>query len=78
MTELVHINDRMPVMLHPESYSIWLSNDSKSAELRELLTPFPVEMVSHAVSYDVNHPKIDDEHLVTRVEPNLGLTGRLF
>ena len=42
-------------------------------------TPFPAsEMTSHAVGYEVNHTKIDDESLLTPVEPNLGVTRRLF
>ena len=46
---------------------------TKPAKLRNLLAPFPAsEMISHAVGYDVNHPKIDDEHLLWSVEPNLG------
>lgn len=71
------IHDRMPVILRSEAHDTWLNGESES--VRNLLTPFPAsEMTSHAVSYDVNHPKIDDEHLVMRVEPNLGVTARLF
>lgn len=70
---------RMPVILRPESHDTWLNGDSEPAKLRRLLRAFPAsEMTSHAVSYDVNHPKIDDEHLVRRVEPNLGVTPSLF
>jgi hypothetical protein len=47
--------------------------------LTTLLAPFPAsEMTSHVVSYDVNHTKIDDEHLLRPVEPNLGVTPSLF
>jgi len=74
---LATIHDRMPVILRSEAHDTWLNGESESA--RSLLAPFPAsEMTSHAVSYDVNHPKIDDEHLVRRVEPNLGVTPRLF
>lgn len=73
------IHNRMPVILHPESYDLWLSNDSELGMFRNLLTPFPdSEMTSHAVSYDVNHTKTDGEHLLLPVEPNLGATPRLF
>jgi hypothetical protein len=34
--------------------------------------------MSHAVGYDVNDPKVDDEHLLRPVEPNLGVTLSLF
>jgi putative SOS response-associated peptidase YedK len=78
LDELVHINNRMPVILHLDSRTTWLG-DSEPAELRKVLTPFPAsEMTSHAVSYDVNHPKIDDEYLTRPVEPNIGVTGSLF
>jgi putative SOS response-associated peptidase YedK len=73
------IHNRMAVILRPECYGKWLNDDSKTAILRNLLTPFPAsEMTSHAVSCDVNHPKIDDQHLVKPVDQNLGVTPRLF
>jgi len=75
---LASIHDRMPVILRPESQDQWL-DDSEPVNLRSLLAPFPAsEMTSHAVSYDVNYPKIDNEYLVRRVEPNLGVTPSLF
>jgi len=74
---LASIHDRMPVILRADAHDMWLKDEPKS--VRNLLTPFPAsEMTSHAVSYDVNHPKMDDEHLVRRVEPNLGVTLNLF
>ena len=67
----------MPVILRPEAHHAWLTGESNSVQ--DLLIPFPAdEMSSHAVSYDVNHPRIDDEHLIRRVEPNLGATMSLF
>jgi hypothetical protein len=35
-------------------------------------------MTSHAVSYDVNDAKLDDERLVRPAEPNIGVTLSLF
>jgi putative SOS response-associated peptidase YedK len=76
---LTSIHDRMPVILRSQSYDTWLYGDYEPAKLRDLLAPFPAsEMISHAVSYDVNHPKIDDEYLTKAVEPNIGVTLRLF
>jgi putative SOS response-associated peptidase YedK len=76
---LAAIHDRMPVILPLESQDMWLDDDSEPSKLRNALAPFPAsEMMSQAVGYDVNHPKVDDEHLVRRVEPNLGVTRRLF
>jgi|SRR5215207_8771549 len=76
---LAPIHDRMPVILEPELYDLWLNDDSRSPDLKNLLTPFPAsEMTSHAVSYDVNHVKSDNENLVVPVEPNVGVNYRLF
>lgn len=76
---LASIHDRMPVILRPESEDSWLDGDSRALTLRNLLAPFPAsEMASHAVSYDVNHPKIDDEYLTKPVVPNIGVTPSLF
>ena len=76
---LAPIHNRMPVILRPESHDLWLDENSRSQDLKELLGPFPAsEMRSHAVSYDVNNTKVDDEHLLRPVEPNIGVTLRLF
>jgi len=50
------VHDRMPVILHPEEYSLWLeAGERERAMLRELLRPYPAdEMVSHPVSPLVN------------------------
>ena len=67
----------MAVILSPESQDQWLNDDSEP--VRDLLVPFPAsEMTSHAVIYDVNHLKIDDDHLTRPVEPNIGVTPSLF
>jgi len=67
------------VILPPESYELWLSDDTRGADLKSLLLPFPAdEMTSHAVSYEVNDAKIDHERLLTEVEPNVGVNLRLF
>ena len=76
---LASIHDRMPVILRPDLQDSWLDGDSDALNLRNLLAPFPgSEMASHAVSYDVNHPKIDDEYLTRPVVPNIGVTPSLF
>jgi putative SOS response-associated peptidase YedK len=76
---LAKIHHRMPVILSPELYDLWLNDDSRSEDLKELLNPFPADqMKSHAVSYDVNDVKIDHEGLLRPVEPNIGVTLRLF
>jgi len=76
---LAKIHHRMPVILAPESYDQWLHEDVRTEHLKDLLVPFPAsEMRSHAVSYDVNDAKVDHENLLREVEPNIGVTLKLF
>ena len=76
---LARIHDRMPVILPSELQDQWLHEETELPTLRNLLAPFPAsEMLSHAVSYDVNDPRIDEEHLIRPVEPNIGVTRSLF
>ena len=75
---LAPIHHRMPVIISPESYDLWLADDPRAA-LKDLLTPFPAsEMISHTVSHDVNDVKVDDEHLVDPVDASIGVNLRLF
>jgi putative SOS response-associated peptidase YedK len=50
------VHDRMPVILHPEDYDLWLDDEPRKLGLMiELLHPYPSsEMVSHPVSTAVN------------------------
>ena len=76
---LAEIHTRMPVILRAETYGLWLNEQSRAADLKELLVPYPTDqMISHAVSYDVNDPKIDDARLIEQVEPHVGANLRLF
>jgi putative SOS response-associated peptidase YedK len=76
---LAKIHHRMPVIIHPESYNLWLNEDSRTTHLKELLAPFPsAEMTSYAVTRDVNDTKIDDERLLRPVEQDIGANLRLF
>lgn len=76
---LAEIHHRMPVILGIESYDLWLNDQSRSTDLKDLLRPYYAhEMTSHAVSYDVNDAKVDDESLVRPAEPNIGVNLRLF
>jgi len=76
---LAEIHHRMPVILEPEAYDLWLNEDSRPADLKQILLPFPAsEMMSFTVSRDVNDTKIDDEHLVQRVDSEVGVNLRLF
>jgi putative SOS response-associated peptidase YedK len=76
---LAKIHTRMPVILRPESYDLWLSDQSRAADLKDLLVPYPADqMTSHAVGYEVNNAKIEDESLIREVEPNVGVNLKLF
>jgi putative SOS response-associated peptidase YedK len=62
----VHV--RMPVILHPEDYPLWLSSEEKPpSALQNLLTAYPAEeMIAFPVSTSVNSPRND---LPENIEP---------
>ena len=67
---LAAIHDRMPVILHPEMHNEWLNDRTSPSELTGMLLPFSASaMKGYPVSSDVNHAKIDEEHLVQQVDP---------
>ena len=68
------VHDRMPVIMPPEHYDLWLDPGFKGTDLKELLKPFEASrMKRYPVSMRVNLVKNDDpdcamevkEHLVT-------------
>ena len=66
------VHDRMPVILHPETYDQWLDEDARAVEsLRELLGPYPAtEMTARPVSTQVNSPRSQGEDLIKQVAIN--------
>ncbi|HEY5883563.1 MAG TPA: SOS response-associated peptidase [Pyrinomonadaceae bacterium] len=78
--ELVaHLHHRMPAILEPDSYDVWLDRKTDPTELKKLLTPFPApKMKSHPVSRAVNAPENDSENLIERVDAEVGTTPSLF
>jgi putative SOS response-associated peptidase YedK len=50
------VHERMPVILHPDDYSMWLEGDERAQGLLgELLRPYPAEeMTGYPVSTLVN------------------------
>jgi putative SOS response-associated peptidase YedK len=62
------IHDRMPVILDPGDYDLWLDPDVQDAKrLEPLLVPFAGEsMTEYPVSTRVNNPSTDDPG---RIEP---------
>ncbi|HEY7510907.1 MAG TPA: SOS response-associated peptidase [Vicinamibacteria bacterium] len=70
--ELVaRLHDRMPLVLDPADYDLWLDPAVRDPErLAALLRPFPAEeMVAIPVSPRVNSPDNDDPALLEPVEP---------
>jgi putative SOS response-associated peptidase YedK len=58
---LAKIHDRLPVLVAPGSYDVWLGTEDASA----LLAPAPADAVqAHPVSLRVNAPASDDEALL--------------
>jgi putative SOS response-associated peptidase YedK len=78
--ELVgELHDRMPAILKPDSYDVWLDPKADPGVLEKLLTPFLAsKMKSHPVSRAVNTPENDTEELIERVDAEVGTTARLF
>lgn len=70
--ELVRpIHDRMPVILPPDAFDLWLDRDVHDVErLRPLLAPLPAsELVATPVSSWVNDPRHDDPQCIVEVKP---------
>lgn len=57
---VAEVHDRMPVILAPERFAIWLDRDAPAGALRALMSPFPADgMTARAVSRLVNSPRND-------------------
>ena len=63
------IHDRMPVILGPDDYDVWLDPGVSSADrLRPLLTPWPADaMKSRQVSTCVNRPLNDGPECIAAI-----------
>ena len=68
VTSAVH--DRMPVILHPDSYDLWLDPGMQNvAAASELLTPYDARLMRcYPVSSRVNHAGNDDEECSRPIE----------
>ena len=55
------IHDRMPVILHPDTYGLWLDKEvSNPIQLQSLYLPYPAGLLTlHPVSTLVNSPRND-------------------
>jgi putative SOS response-associated peptidase YedK len=58
---MAEIHDRMPVILPPDDYDLWLDPEFEDKEkLLSLLRPYPAdEMKAYPISTLVNSPKND-------------------
>jgi putative SOS response-associated peptidase YedK len=63
---LCQLHDRMPVILSPGSYDLWLEPGVKSREeLAPLMEPVPYEnTIVHPVSREVNNPANDNPSVI--------------
>ena len=63
---LAPVHDRMPVILDPDAYDLWLDPAvQRSDDLTALLRPYPAaRMTSHPVSLNVNKPAYDSAELI--------------
>jgi len=61
------IHDRMPVILPPAAYNVWLDPAMRDVEpVQALLTPYPAdEMVAYPVSTRANNPGYDAPECIT-------------
>jgi putative SOS response-associated peptidase YedK len=63
------IHNRMPVILHPEDYALWLDPDfDEKEQLTTLLKPYPAEaMEAYPVSRRVNSPSNNEPSCIESV-----------
>lgn len=55
------LHNRMPVILDPQNYDVWLNPATKPERLQSLLSPCPSDwLVTSPVSRQVNNPRNDD------------------
>jgi putative SOS response-associated peptidase YedK len=64
------VHDRMPVILDPDSYDIWLDPGMRDVTtVSELLKPYDARLMRcYAISTRINHVANDDEECSVRVE----------
>ena len=70
--ELVaEVHDRMPVMLPPDTWDVWLDRDNHDIDaLGKLLVPAPSRLIRlHPVSTEVNNVRNNGPHLIEEADP---------
>jgi putative SOS response-associated peptidase YedK len=66
------VHDRMPVILHPDDYELWLDVDARKHDLvKELLRPYAAEeMLGYPVGTSINNPQNQGATLIERAAVN--------
>lgn len=66
------VHDRMPVIIHPDDYELWLDADARKLGLvKEMLRSYPAEeMVSYPVGTSVNSPRNQGTELIEELAVN--------
>jgi putative SOS response-associated peptidase YedK len=63
------IHDRMPAILKPEEYGVWLDSNVKPDALKELLRPFPADQTSgYRISDKVNKANYEGPDCVRPID----------
>ncbi len=63
------IHDRMPLILEPADYDMWLLPETPLDQLNHLLRPFdPAQLLAYPVSTAVNKPQNDTPDIIEPVE----------
>ena len=67
-TKIAAIHERMPVIMEPSNYKLWLTHDTDSRTLIDLLSPFNSEkMESYQISQEINSYKNDHDNLLSPI-----------
>lgn len=73
---LKEIHPRMPVMLSPDAFPVWLDPNAKVEAVKGLLTPFPgSDLTAYPISIRVNAVRNDDPSILEPLEPPKGAAG---
>ncbi len=67
-TLLAKIHDRMPAIIRPEQYGLWLAPQDKGSGIKQLLRPYdPFKMTAYPVSGMCNNPKYDAPGCIKKI-----------
>jgi len=74
------MHDRMPVIVPPDKYDVWLDPDVNDFEvIRDILKPYDVNLMRrYPVSRKLNNSKIDDAESASRVILDTPAQAKLF